>query len=90
MLQLQQAAHAAAIFTHVPHSSLANAQVGESAADPVTPKLQFGPDDGVLETNVALSSSYLAVRRCMQACMQSFTSESNQAAMHLALQADYC
>jgi FtsP/CotA-like multicopper oxidase with cupredoxin domain len=35
-------------------------KVGESAADPVTPKLQFGPEDGVLETNVALSSSYLA------------------------------
>jgi hypothetical protein len=38
-------------------------QVGAGAADTVTPKLQFGPDEGVLETNVALKSSYLAVRR---------------------------
>lgn len=52
-------------------SRLQNAQVGESAADPVTPKLQFGPEDGVLETNVALSSSYLAVRRCHKLTRQS-------------------
>ena len=50
---------------HCLTASLANMQVGERAADPVTPKLQFGPEDGVLETNVALSSKYLAVSRCM-------------------------
>lgn len=54
--------HLAEVLTH---SWLATAQVGDPAVDPVKPKLQFGPEDGVLETNVALSASYLAVSCCL-------------------------
>ena len=35
---------------------------GKGAPPAVQPKLSFGPDEGVLETNVALNSTYLQVR----------------------------